>query len=66
MALQLIISNIEYVVPDKRGSLGRGAKPLLACSIRYLEEVREHNKKVTGRSKPGDKDVAKDLEPEEH
>ena len=66
MALQLMFKHIEYVVPDKRGSLGRGAKPLLACSISYLEKVREHIKKITERSRPGDKDVAKDLEPEEH
>ena len=66
MALQLMFKHIEYVVPDKRDTLGRGAKPLLACSISYLEKVREHNKKITERSRPGDKDVAKDLEPEEH
>ena len=66
MALQLMFKHIEYVVPDKREELGRAKKPLLACSIRYLKTVREHNKNITRRSKPGDKNVAKDLEPEEH
>ena len=62
MDLQLMISHIEYVVPDKRGSLGRGAKPLLACSIRHLEEVIEHNKRIARRSKLGNKELAQDLE----
>ena len=66
MSFQLMIKYIEYVLPDKRDTLGRRAKPLLACSIRYLEEVREHNKRIARRSKPGYKKLAKDLDPEDH